>query len=214
MMIAGERTVTRLVEALATGDRRGLEEVLAREVQLRALLPGRYLEVTGPAGVADVMLGWFAGVAGVVPLHRQVDLVGDTWRAGYRFAIRGGVPEQVVEQHAYCTLADGSITVIRLICSGFRPVPAAGTSRTAPAGTSPAEPEADRHIEALGEGCATLTPRISAALRGMAPGEVLAVLTDDPSAPDGIAAWSRLTGHAIAATAAGPGGTRFYLRHA
>src|SRR2546429_1502240 len=36
-----------IFEALATGDQRGLEEVLAGEVQLRALLPGRYLEVTG-----------------------------------------------------------------------------------------------------------------------------------------------------------------------
>jgi len=43
---------------------------------------------------------------------------------------------------------------------------------------------------------------------------VLSVLTDDPTAPQDIAAWSRLTGHALVARVAEAGGTRFFLRHA
>jgi TusA-related sulfurtransferase len=193
-----ERTLTRLVEALAAGDRPALTGLLAAEVRLRALLPSRSVDRTGAAEVAEEMLGWFAEVPEIVPLSRSVDTVAGLWHLAYRFALRGTGPEEVVEQHAYCTVPDGTITAIRLVCSGFRPV----------------APEAARRLDALGEGCATLTPRIAAALRGMAPGEVLAVLADDPAAREGLAAWSRLTGHGLVATADEPAGIRYYLRHA
>ena len=68
-------------------------------------------------------------------------------------------------------------------------------------------------IDALGDGCATLTPRVAAAMRQLDSGQVLAVLSDDPAAAEGIAAWSRLTGHAVVAAAPEGAGTRFYLRH-
>jgi TusA-related sulfurtransferase len=192
--------VTRLVDTLASRDRQSLVAVLASDVRLRALLPRRSVDVTGPAGVADEMLGWFDDVPEIVPVHRTVDAVGDVWHAGYRFALRGLVPERVVDQQAYCTVHDGAVSHIRLACSGFRPVRAV--------------PEPAQRMDALGDGCATLTPRIAAALRQLAPGDVLAVLTDDPSASDGIAAWSRLTGHAVVGTEAEAAGTRYYLRHA
>jgi TusA-related sulfurtransferase len=193
MTQTAERTVGRLVEALAAGDRASLEDILDPGVPLRALLPRRTVEVTGAAGAIGEMLGWLAEVPEVVPVETRVDLVGDVWHAGYRFLLRGLDPQRIVEQHAYCTVEGGRITGIRVICSGFRPAPT-------PAVTD---------LDALGDSCATLTPRIAAGLRTMAPGDLLAVLTDDPSAPEGIAAWSRLTGHPLVATR----GNRFYLRH-
>jgi TusA-related sulfurtransferase len=201
-----ELVVTRLVEALAGRDRPVLDEVLGGDVVLRALLPRRYVELVGRGPVAEEMLGWFAEVPEIVPVRTGVDTVGDVWHGALRLSLRGIPPERVVEQHAYCAVEAGAVTAIRLICSGSRP---AGAPSAAPSDAPPAAAA----IDALGEGCATLTPRIAAALRGMAPGEVLAVLTDDPSAPDGIAAWSRLTGHPVVATAAEDAGTRFYLRH-
>ncbi len=214
-----EHTVSRLIDALASGDRPALEEILDEDARLQALLPRRYVELTGPAVVAGEMLGWFEDVPEVVPVHTHVETVGDVWHAAYRFALRGTSPEQVVEQHAYCTLADGSITAIRLVCSGFRPatpVEAAqgDAARSAAAGAQADRPKADRHIEALGYGCASLTPRIAAELRELPSGGVLAVLTDDPSAPHDIAAWTRMTGHQIVAATTEVAGTRYYLRHA
>jgi TusA-related sulfurtransferase len=209
------QAVTRLIEALATGDRPGLAEVLDPGVRLRALLPKRDVDLTGPTEVAGEMFGWFAKVPRIVVEHAQVDTVGDLPHAAYRFSLLGMAPDRVVEQHAYYTVEHGAITAIRLICSGFRPAGAPGEHVAGtPARHAAGVPVVARRIDALGDGCATLTPRIAAALRGMASGEVLAVLTDDPSAPDGIAAWSRLTGHDLVATAADEAGTRYYLRHA
>lgn len=189
-----EAVVATMITALAGKDREALESGFGEHATLRALLPRRLAEATGPGAIAAVMLGWFDDAPEIVPVHTGVEAVGDVLHGWLRFGLAGMDVPRVVEQHVYCTVVDGRIEQLRLICSGFRPA-------------------ADQRIDALGDGCATLTPRIAAAMRGLAPGEVLAVLTDDPAAPEGIAAWSRLTGHPIAATAPEGDGTRFYLRH-
>jgi TusA-related sulfurtransferase len=194
-----DRTVGHLLQALALRDRAGLLACLSDEVVLKALLPRRYVERDGAAAVADEMLGWFSDVPEIVVRHCVVDQVGGLWHTGFQFGLLGLTPEHVVEQHAYCVVADNRVTTIRVLCSGFRPVEV--------------EPRPDGVVDGLGDGCATLTPRIAAAMRELATGQVLAVLTDDPAASDDLGAWSRLTGHDIVATAAEPHGTRFYLRH-
>jgi TusA-related sulfurtransferase len=125
----------------------------------------------------------------VVGEATEVEPVGDTWHAGYRFTNDG----VVMEQHAYCTVVDDQITRIRLVCSGTRP-------------------DGSRTLDALGDGCATLTPKIAAELKAVEPGGVLGVLTDDPAAADGIAAWTRLTGHTVVAMARESQGIRYYVR--
>jgi TusA-related sulfurtransferase len=192
-----ESVLHRMVDALEATDRAGLEGVLASDVRLRASLPRRDVERSGRGEAADLMLAWYSDSTNIARVHSVVDSIGDVWHAGWRFTLQEAGADLVVEQHAYCTVTDGLIESIRIICSGFRP-----------AGTASAVT-----LDALGEGCATLTPRIAAAMRSLASGQSLAVLTDDPAAPDGIAAWSRLTGHAVVATSAERGGTRFLLRH-
>ena len=61
-------------------------------------------------------------------------------------------------------------------------------------------PRPDSVLEAFGEGCATLTPRIRARMRQLDSGQVLEVVSDDPAARDGVPAWSRLTGNPLLAT--------------
>jgi TusA-related sulfurtransferase len=183
------KTVNRLVGALAAADPAALQDVLHENVKLHALLPLKYVEVAGSAAVATTMLGWVEDVPTLVADATHIEPVGDTWHAGYRFANAG----VVMEQHAYCTVVDDKITRIRLVCSGTRP-------------------DGAQLLDALGDGCATLTPKIAAELRTVEPGGVLGVLTDDPGAADGIAAWSRLTGHGIVAVASEANGKRYYLR--
>ena len=202
-----------LINAMAARDRPALLGLLAEDVRLRAVLPSNQVDLVGAGPVVDKMLGWFADSPELVPLATNVDVVGDVLYAGYRFAMRGGPVEEVVEQHAYLAVDGGLITHIRLVCSGFRPAEPTSAEPAADAAADRA-PEADRRLDALGQGCATLTPLIAAALREMATGDVLSVLTDDPTAPQDIAAWSRLTGHALVARVAESGGTRFFLRHA
>jgi TusA-related sulfurtransferase len=196
--MATDLSVAQLIQALAEQDRAALLARLDDSVVLRALLPSRYVERGGAPAVADEMLGWFSEVPRILVRQAEVDAIGDLWHGAFRFDLLGSGSDWVVEQHLYCTVADGAITTVRLVCSGFQP----------------ATVEPTRVIEALGHGCATLTPRIAAAMRELASGDVLAVLTDDPAASDDLGAWSRLTGHEIVSTTTEPHGVRFHLRHA
>jgi tRNA 2-thiouridine synthesizing protein A len=74
-------------------------------------------------------------------------------------------------------------------------------------------PRPDRTLDAPGTACATLTPLIKTTMREMESGQILAVTSDDPSAREGVPAWSRLTGNALLATIEEDAErTRFYLR--
>jgi tRNA 2-thiouridine synthesizing protein A len=74
-------------------------------------------------------------------------------------------------------------------------------------------PIADVCMDVVGQACATLTPLIASRIRELESGQVLEVLSDDPTARSGLAAWSRLTGNPIVGIIEdGPGRTRYYLR--
>ncbi|WP_114423469.1 nuclear transport factor 2 family protein [Nocardioides houyundeii] len=126
--IPGTSPGARLVEAVATRDRDALAAVLADDVDFMGLTPRRSWEAQGRDEVATVLFDhWFTEqdrveeVAGVVETA-----VADTRRIGYRFDL--GLPEgpHVAEQQAYYRVSDGRIDYLRVICSGFRPRPAAG----------------------------------------------------------------------------------------
>jgi TusA-related sulfurtransferase len=68
-------------------------------------------------------------------------------------------------------------------------------------------------MDLVGQACATLTPMIAARMRQLLTGQVLEVISDDPTARSGLASWSRLTGNPMVAVVEdGPGRTRYYLR--
>jgi tRNA 2-thiouridine synthesizing protein A len=74
-------------------------------------------------------------------------------------------------------------------------------------------PAADVQMDLVGQACATLTPLIASRMRELQTGQVLEVISDDPTARSGLAAWSRLTGNPIIASVEdGPQRTRYYLR--
>ncbi len=74
-------------------------------------------------------------------------------------------------------------------------------------------PPADVRLDAVGQDCATLTPIVASRMKQMRTGEVLEVVSDDPTSRTGLAAWSRLTGNAlIASRDEASGRTRYYLR--
>lgn len=74
-------------------------------------------------------------------------------------------------------------------------------------------PTADVRMDLVGKDCSTLTPMIAAQMRQLPSGQVLEVVSDDPTARSGLASWSRLTGNPLVAIVDdGPGRTRYYLR--
>ena len=74
-------------------------------------------------------------------------------------------------------------------------------------------PAADVRMDLVGQACATLTPMIAFRMRELVTGQVLEVVSDDPTARSGLAAWSRLTGNPIVAIVDDEAGqSRYYLR--
>ena len=74
-------------------------------------------------------------------------------------------------------------------------------------------PPSDVRMDLVGQACATLTPIIAARMRELPSGQVLEVISDDPTARSGLASWSRLTGNPLVAMVDDGGGrTRYYLR--
>jgi len=68
-------------------------------------------------------------------------------------------------------------------------------------------------MDFIGEDCATLTPLIAARVRQLNSGDVIEVVSDDPTARTGLASWSRLTGNPLVAIVDdGPGRTRYFIR--
>lgn len=109
--------------AVAAKDRAGLLEVLADDVDFRALTPGRPWEADTADGVAEVLFGsWFEPqdeVRGLLAVE-DGDPVGDTWRVAYRLAVRTPDGDFTVEQQAYYRTRRGRIVHLRVLCSGFR----------------------------------------------------------------------------------------------
>jgi TusA-related sulfurtransferase len=74
-------------------------------------------------------------------------------------------------------------------------------------------PAADVRMDLVGQACATLTPIIASRMRQLESGQIMEVISDDPTARSGLASWSRLTGNPMVAVIEdGPGRTRYYLR--
>jgi TusA-related sulfurtransferase len=74
-------------------------------------------------------------------------------------------------------------------------------------------PAADVRMDLVGQDCATLTPIIAARMRQLPSGQVLEIISDDPTARSGLLSWSRLTGNPMLAIVEdGPGRTRYYIR--
>jgi len=80
-------------------------------------------------------------------------------------------------------------------------------------------PQADSLLEMLdlnernGAACALLTPAIKARLREMAPGQVLEVRVNDPTARLDVEAWCQLSGNPLLAiTEEAPNVLRFFVR--
>jgi tRNA 2-thiouridine synthesizing protein A len=59
--------------------------------------------------------------------------------------------------------------------------------------------------------CATLAPLVKAKLRDLESGQVLEVISGEPSAEQDIASWSRLTGNPLLGTRTDGAGIHFYV---
>jgi hypothetical protein len=113
---------SRLTEALVAGDFDRVTTMLATDVRMRALIPSGPVELCGATDAGAKFASWFGGSKDLELVHTGSDEIGDRLHVFYRLRRnRTGVPPSIVEQHLFCTLAEGRIIVLDLVCSGFRP---------------------------------------------------------------------------------------------
>jgi hypothetical protein len=119
----------RFVQALAAKDFAQVASLLHPEVDFRGMTPGRFWQANTATQVVDEILrSWFEDSDQIDQLL-QVDTtrLADRERVGYRLAVSNPEGSFLVEQQAYYETSNGSITWMRVLCSGFRPVVAGGT---------------------------------------------------------------------------------------
>ena len=124
-MTAGRDCGEAFARALAAKDRSGLLALLADDVDFRAMTPGRFWEAINADQLVDkVILGhWFEEDDQIEALlSTETEEVADRTRVGYRLQVRNGDGLHLVEQQAYLSAADGRISWLRIMCSGYRPI--------------------------------------------------------------------------------------------
>jgi hypothetical protein len=112
----------RWAAALRAADFAGLGRCLAPDVRIRAVLPSRFADASGRDEAVALLREWLGGERGFTVLAASSGTVGDVLRLGYLVRISGPGP-CLMEQHGYCQLGPDGIADLRLVCSGWRPVP-------------------------------------------------------------------------------------------
>jgi hypothetical protein len=93
--------------------------------------PGRRFRVPGHSFLRALrgatLRSWFEDSDHIDELLRvETGRVGKRERVGYLFAVTNPDGKFLVEQQAYYETKDGVITWMRVLCSGYQPVPPAG----------------------------------------------------------------------------------------
>ena len=116
----------RFATALADKDAGSVRALLAPDVDFKALTPGRFWEADTPDAVAGILFDhWFGPDDHIERLAAAEDGedVADVHRVGYRLEVTTPDGPHIVEQQAYYRQADGRLSYLRVVCSGFRPSP-------------------------------------------------------------------------------------------
>jgi hypothetical protein len=113
----------RFARAVADKDASTLLELLAPQVDFRAMTPGRFWEADTAIDVVDgAILGhWFEPSDHVEAIEGiDHDAFVDRQRVGYRFRVSNAEGSFIVEQQAYFAVENDAITWLRIMCSGYR----------------------------------------------------------------------------------------------
>lgn len=115
----------RYLDALAARDWATLDQLVAPDVWLRALLPRHLDDHFGAAQTLGALRTWYGGATAFEVMALDHDAVGHKERVRYRFLLRpdwAPTTRHLIEQQAYLSIADGLVRKIDLVCTGFMPV--------------------------------------------------------------------------------------------
>lgn len=112
----------RLLAAIGAQDFAVMESCFAPAARLRALVPSALREEEGSAAIAARFRFWWEGLDHVELVESELEQVAD--RVRLRYCLRGHDADDgwvTVEQTGYLQVEEGAISVLNLVCSGFRP---------------------------------------------------------------------------------------------
>ena len=110
--------------AIAKRDFEAIQGFLHPSVTFRVLVPSGLHEDQDAASAAERLRSWFGVTTSLEFLQQTVDDSLGRLGLSYRLRVRRDDEWQVVEQHAFCSVHDGRIWRMDLICSGFLPAAA------------------------------------------------------------------------------------------
>jgi TusA-related sulfurtransferase len=196
-----------VLDALKARDFDRIRSSFHPQVEFKALVPRGIREGANPEEATAWLQQWFGDADEYEVLASSVDQVVDRLHIAYRIQLRKPAGWRVIEQQAYCTLQEGLINTMRVLCSGFRPIDedrdAADHSITQPIVCAvPAAPigqttfQASAFYDAGTRGCADgPLDDIASLMRHLSAGQILEVRATDPSVAKDLPAWCRMTGH-------------------
>lgn len=199
------------IQAVIRGSLDALGTFCLPDVHSRLLSPSRLVTYDSAVDLVAKFYQWFGECSNFTIEHSRIELVGERLGIFYRFLLREQGQWFVVEQQLYCTLHEGRIARLDLLCSGFQPVEqgddASLTQRKAGEQQTDSFPllEIFTGVGRSESTCAVLTPAIKMKLRAMESGQVLEVRVDDRSARGDIEAWCRLSGNELVKVSEGEG---------
>ncbi len=200
----------RFLTALTCRDFATLATCFGEDARFRALLPRGLREATGGGEPASYFQQWFGAADQLDLLDSRTDAIADRHHMSWRFRVQDQMGWRVIEQQAFATIRDGQFAEFDLLCSGFRAEDPRQKS------TTPELDDTEIPVAAVLEGgeanCATLTPLIKEKLRELGSGQVLAVITSEPTADQDILSWSNLTGNVLVGMRSNGAERRFYVR--
>ena len=115
------RPVEGFAEAIAAQDLESLAWCLHPDVRFRALTPNHTFGHFGSDSAIATIQGWFDNVSILELIGSGIEPIGDRVRVSFRFRLFADGIWSVMEQQAFCTIDEGVVTDISLICSGRLP---------------------------------------------------------------------------------------------
>ena len=111
-------------QAMAEKDHAAIRELLHPEIDFHAMTPRRTWHPADIDEIIATVATWFDDNDAIESVeHVETDHFADRERVGYRFRVRNADGLHLVEQQAYLGERDGRIDWLRIVCSGYRPIP-------------------------------------------------------------------------------------------
>jgi Sulfurtransferase TusA/SnoaL-like domain len=199
------------LQALVSQDFVTLEALFSPEARFRSLVPNGERFGQTAAEAVGWLKRWFGGADSLEVLQCSVAMMIDRLYLSYRLRVHDEDGWTVIEQQAFCTVKDGKIANMALVCSGFRPDPSRAGEFILNATPEPRSQMGGNVFYSAGsKGCAEgPLDDIAGLMRKMEPGQTLEVYATDPSVAGDLPAWCRLSGHQFV----NQSGDHFLIRH-